>query len=162
MLYPHSFCGMYFLYISPSQRKNLGFENLFYPLEIGRYFLGLVAVHELRLLCTDWGCFAQIEVAMHRLRLQEQILKATLIFTITWGLYVEAFLRSQKREDQVETWINAQIYIYHVKAFCSEEMANFRVWDRLPMTDAWLNQGGDASMATVSSREVSAMPDFPT
>ena len=37
-------------------------------------------------------------------------------------------------------------------------MANFRVWDRLPMTDTWLNQGGDASMATMASREVSTMP----
>ena len=30
------------------------------------------------------------------------------------------------------------------------------------MTDTWLNQGGDASMATVASREVSTMPDTPT
>ena len=49
-----------------------------------------------------------------------------------------------------------------MKDFWSEEMANFRVWDRLPMTDTWLNQGGDASMATVASREVSTMPDTPT
>ena len=71
-------------------------------------------------------------------------------------------LRSQKREDQVETWINAQTYIYHVKAFCSEEMANFRVCNGLPMTDTWLNQGDDASMATVASRDISTMPDTPT
>ena len=60
MLYPHSFCGMYFLYISPSQRKNFGFENSFQPPEISRYFLGFffsarieVVLHELRLFCTD-------------------------------------------------------------------------------------------------------------
>ena len=35
-----------------------------------------------------------------------------------------------------------------------EEMANFRVCNGLPMTDTWLNQGGDASMATVASREI--------
>ena len=76
------FCKMSNFYMSPSQRKKLGFENSFYPSEIGLYFLGFflctnwgcfawieVVLHRLRLFCTDWGCPAQIEVAPHRLRL---------------------------------------------------------------------------------------------
>ena len=118
-----------------------------------------VVLHRLRLLCTDWGCPAQIEVAPHRLRLpctnfdRIWIDEASLLWKKElwpWGLYVEAFLRG------------SEVYIYRVKDFWSEEMANFRVCDGLPMTDTWLNQGGDASMATVASREVSTMPDTPT
>ena len=36
-----------------AREKKLGFKNLFYPREIGRYFWGVVAVHGLRLPCAD-------------------------------------------------------------------------------------------------------------
>ena len=47
------FCKMSNFYMSPSQRKKLGFENSFYPSEIGRYFLGFFSLHELRLFCMN-------------------------------------------------------------------------------------------------------------
>ena len=129
MLYPHSFCGMYFLYISPSQRKNFGFENSFKPPEISRYFLGFffsarieVVLHELRLFCTDWGCPAQIEVAPHRLRLLRTDWGCPAPILIEFesmklfccerrnsgleGYMLKHFWEVPKREDQVGTWIN--------------------------------------------------------
>ena len=130
-----------------------------------------VVLHRLRLPCTDWGCPAQIEVALHRLRLsctnfdRIWIDEAFLLWKKEfwpWGLYVEAFLRGSEARRSSWNLDQYKVYIYRVKDFWSEEMANFRVWDRLPMTDTWLNQGGDASMATVASREVSTMPDTPT
>ena len=177
--------------MSPSQRKKLGFENSFYPSEIGRYFLGFFSLHELRLFCMNWGYFAQIEVVLHRLRLpctdwgcpaQIEVAPHRLRLPCTnfdriwideafllwkkefwpWGLYVEAFLRGSEARRSSWNLDQYKVYIYRVKDFWSEEMANFRVCDGLPMTDTWLNQGGDASMATVASREVSTMPDTPT
>ena len=130
-----------------------------------------VVLHRLRLPCTDWGCPAQIEVALHRLRLsctnfdRIWIDEAFLLWKKEfwpWGLYVEAFLRGSEARRSSWNLDQYKVYIYRVKDFWSEEMANFRVCDGLPMTDTWLNQGGDASMATVASREVSTMPDTPT
>ena len=169
--------------MSPSQRKKLGFENSFYPSEIGRYFLGFFSLHELRLFCMNWGYFAQIEVVLHRLRLpctdwgcpaQIEVALHRLRLSCTnfdriwideafllwkkelwpWGLYVEAFLRGSEARRSSWNLDQYKVYIYRVKDFWSEEMANFRVCDGLPMTDTWLNQGGDASMATVASREI--------
>ena len=177
--------------MSPSHRKKLGFENSFYTSEIGRYFLGFFSLHELRLFCMNWGYFAQIEVVLHRLRLpctdwgcpaQIEVAPHRLRLPCTnfdriwideafllwkkelwpWGLYVEAFLRGSEARRSSWNLDQYKVYIYRVKEFWSDEMANFRVCNGLLMTDTWLNQGGDASMATVASREVSTMPDTPT
>ena len=47
--------------------KKVRVRKLIFALEISHYFLGLVALHGLRLPCTDWDCHAQIEVTMYRL-----------------------------------------------------------------------------------------------
>ena len=131
------FCKMSNFYMSPSQRKKLGFENSFYPSEIGRYFLVFflctnwgcfawieVILHRLRLFCTDWGCSAQIEVAPHRLRLLRTDWGCPAPILIEFesmklfccerrnsgleGYMLKHFWEVPKREDQVGTWINTK------------------------------------------------------
>ena len=156
------FCKMSNFYMSHSQRKKLGFENSFYPSEIGRYFLGFFSLHELRLFCMNWGYFAQIEVVLHRLRLpctdwgcpaQIEVAPHRLRLPCTnfdriwideafllwkkefwpWGLNVEAFLRGSEARRSSWNLDQYKVYIYCVKDFWSEEMANFRVCDGLPI-----------------------------